>query len=271
VRTSTAVGSVKPWHLATAAALTSLVRGILGLLGGRSRPRRRRGVPVAPTAPPRSVPVRRADGDPRGPPTGAGQADDQIRPAARRRSRCRRDRVDLGAIRGERRARQGPPRPGDRPRRADRVFAVRLTSKAHDGDRDYLSIGTGPWDSQGRPRGSTSSSCTACTCEGCGARPQRWIADGSPPSPRLCRALRLAERGLSGPAHRRLLRPRWSAGEDDDRGAEQRHSRADVVPQRGFEAVDDDSPRERARDEDAAVRASTRPKWASGWNAATNP
>ncbi len=34
---------------------------------------------------------------------------------------------------------------------ADRVFAVRLTSKAHDGDRDYLSIGTGPWDSQGRP------------------------------------------------------------------------------------------------------------------------
>jgi len=33
---------------------------------------------------------------------------------------------------------------------ADRVFAIRLTSKAHDGDRDYLSIGTGPWDSQGR-------------------------------------------------------------------------------------------------------------------------
>lgn len=34
---------------------------------------------------------------------------------------------------------------------ADRVYAVRLTSKAHDGDRDYLSIGTGAWDSQGRP------------------------------------------------------------------------------------------------------------------------
>jgi hypothetical protein len=33
---------------------------------------------------------------------------------------------------------------------ADRVFAVRLTSKSHDGDRDFLSIGTGPWDSQGR-------------------------------------------------------------------------------------------------------------------------
>lgn len=31
-----------------------------------------------------------------------------------------------------------------------RVFAVRLTSKAHDGDRDFLSIGPGPWDSQGR-------------------------------------------------------------------------------------------------------------------------
>jgi len=34
---------------------------------------------------------------------------------------------------------------------AKRVYAVRLTSKAHDGDRDFLSIGSGPWDSQGRP------------------------------------------------------------------------------------------------------------------------
>ncbi len=34
---------------------------------------------------------------------------------------------------------------------ADRVYAVRLTSKSHDGDRDYLSIGSGPWDSKGRP------------------------------------------------------------------------------------------------------------------------
>lgn len=33
----------------------------------------------------------------------------------------------------------------------DRVYAVRLTSKSHDGDRDFLSIGAGPWDSQGRP------------------------------------------------------------------------------------------------------------------------
>jgi hypothetical protein len=33
---------------------------------------------------------------------------------------------------------------------ADRVYAVRMTSKPHDGDRDYLSIGTGGWDSQGR-------------------------------------------------------------------------------------------------------------------------
>lgn len=32
----------------------------------------------------------------------------------------------------------------------DRVYAVRLTSKAHDGDRDFLAIGSGPWDSQGR-------------------------------------------------------------------------------------------------------------------------
>lgn len=34
---------------------------------------------------------------------------------------------------------------------ADRVYAVKLTSKSHDGDRDFLSIGSGPWDSRGRP------------------------------------------------------------------------------------------------------------------------
>ncbi|MDQ2697573.1 MAG: type II toxin-antitoxin system PemK/MazF family toxin, partial [Actinomycetota bacterium] len=34
---------------------------------------------------------------------------------------------------------------------ADRVYAVRLTSRSRDGDRDYLSIGSGPWDSRGRP------------------------------------------------------------------------------------------------------------------------
>ncbi|GEP47744.1 type II toxin-antitoxin system PemK/MazF family toxin [Microbacterium saccharophilum] len=33
----------------------------------------------------------------------------------------------------------------------DRVYAVRLTSKSHDGDRDFLALGTGPWDSRGRP------------------------------------------------------------------------------------------------------------------------
>lgn len=34
---------------------------------------------------------------------------------------------------------------------ADRVYAVRLTSKAHEGDRDFLPIGAGGWDAQGRP------------------------------------------------------------------------------------------------------------------------
>jgi len=33
----------------------------------------------------------------------------------------------------------------------DRVYAVRLTSKAHEGDRDYLAIGAGEWDPRGRP------------------------------------------------------------------------------------------------------------------------
>ncbi len=32
----------------------------------------------------------------------------------------------------------------------ERVYAVRMTSRPHDGDRDYLSIGSGGWDSQGR-------------------------------------------------------------------------------------------------------------------------
>lgn len=32
-----------------------------------------------------------------------------------------------------------------------RVYAVRLTSKAHDGDRDFLPIGTGEWDARSRP------------------------------------------------------------------------------------------------------------------------
>ncbi|WP_407358221.1 type II toxin-antitoxin system PemK/MazF family toxin [Microbacterium sp. LTA6] len=33
---------------------------------------------------------------------------------------------------------------------AERVYAVRMTSRSHDGDRDYLSIGSGSWDAQGR-------------------------------------------------------------------------------------------------------------------------
>ena len=36
-------------------------------------------------------------------------------------------------------------------RHDERVYAVRLTSKSHEADRDFLAIGTGPWDSQGRP------------------------------------------------------------------------------------------------------------------------
>lgn len=37
------------------------------------------------------------------------------------------------------------------PQGHERVFAVRLTSKSHDGDHDFLEIGAGPWDSRGRP------------------------------------------------------------------------------------------------------------------------
>ncbi|HEX5857711.1 MAG TPA: type II toxin-antitoxin system PemK/MazF family toxin [Microbacterium sp.] len=34
---------------------------------------------------------------------------------------------------------------------ADRVYVVRLTSKSHEGDRDFLALGSGEWDAQGRP------------------------------------------------------------------------------------------------------------------------
>ena len=32
----------------------------------------------------------------------------------------------------------------------ERVYAVKLTSKSHDGDRDFLPLGTGEWDARGR-------------------------------------------------------------------------------------------------------------------------
>lgn len=34
---------------------------------------------------------------------------------------------------------------------AEHVYALRLTSKPHDRDRDFLEVGPGPWDSRGRP------------------------------------------------------------------------------------------------------------------------
>ena len=33
----------------------------------------------------------------------------------------------------------------------DWVYVVRLTSKSHAGDRDYLALGSGSWDARGRP------------------------------------------------------------------------------------------------------------------------
>ena len=33
---------------------------------------------------------------------------------------------------------------------SDHVYAVRLTSRPHDGDRDYIAIGSGSWDAKGR-------------------------------------------------------------------------------------------------------------------------
>ncbi|NYE20439.1 type II toxin-antitoxin system PemK/MazF family toxin [Microbacterium immunditiarum] len=34
---------------------------------------------------------------------------------------------------------------------AERVYAIKLTSQSRDGDRDFLHVGSGAWDSKGRP------------------------------------------------------------------------------------------------------------------------
>jgi hypothetical protein len=34
---------------------------------------------------------------------------------------------------------------------ADRVYAIKLTSRSHDGDREFLPLGSGPWDAKGWP------------------------------------------------------------------------------------------------------------------------
>ena len=50
-----------------------------------------------------------------------------------------------------------PDRGKDRPvlviaqESSERVYAVKLTSRSHDGDREYVPIGAGDWDVQGRP------------------------------------------------------------------------------------------------------------------------
>ncbi len=59
------------------------------------------------------------------------------------------------------------------------LLAVQLSSKRHDHDREWVPIGTGPWDSAGRESGRTSTGCCGCTSPGCGARPARWTGDAS--------------------------------------------------------------------------------------------
>lgn len=51
---------------------------------------------------------------------------------------------------------EGDGRGKDRPvlvigrQSADRVYAVKLTSKSKEGDREFLPLGSGPWDARGR-------------------------------------------------------------------------------------------------------------------------
>ena len=66
-------------------------------------------------------------------------------------SRIRRGRVDLGAVRGD------DGRGKDRPvlvvaaEPAGTYLAVQLTSKDHNGEGDFVSVGAGGWDGEHRP------------------------------------------------------------------------------------------------------------------------
>ena len=70
----------------------------------------------------------------------------------------------------------------------DRVYAVRLTSKSHDGDRDFLASAPGRGTRRAARRGSTSSSSTACTRTACGARHPLWTSSASCASRTRCTA-----------------------------------------------------------------------------------
>ena len=86
---------------------------------------------------------------------------------------------------------------------AERVYAVRLTSKAHDGDRDFLAIGSGAWDAQGRPSWVDIEQVYSVHSDGMRREASaldldRFVARRG----RAAQALRLGRRGTDGVSRR---------------------------------------------------------------------
>lgn len=123
-----------------------------------------------------------------------------LRAGARRRPRCGRGRLDVGSYE------ENDGRGKDRPvlvigrQSADRVYAVRLTSKAHDRDRDFLPIGTGMGRSGaalvGRHRAAVLRASEGHAPRGIRARPEA-VRDRRAGSQR---ALRLVRGGVGAAA-----------------------------------------------------------------------
>ena len=118
-------------------------------------------------------------------------AQGRLRPRPRRRGRPGRDRLDLGAVRGGRRAGQGPAGARRRARgpRARRADAVEPAERAD--DRNWVGIGAGRWDGEGRPSTSGWTGSSRSPSTGSGARARCWTRDRFDRVADELRALRL--------------------------------------------------------------------------------
>jgi small subunit ribosomal protein S20 len=62
---------------------------------------------------------------------------------------------------------------------AGSLIAVRLSSQDHDDDLDWIPIGAGTWDGEGRPPGWTSAAFSGFTRKACAAKQPPWTATAS--------------------------------------------------------------------------------------------
>ena len=79
-----------------------------------------------------------------------------------------------------------------------RVYAVRLTSRSHDGDRDFLAIGAGPWDVQRRPSWIDIEQLYSVHARACGERHAHSTRAIRARRRRAAPTLRLGRGGVTG-------------------------------------------------------------------------